>query len=459
MNAKSMLVVGAQFGDEGKGKIVDLLVERGGVETVVRYNGGANAGHTIVLDDGKFPLHQVPSGILHPEVLNIIGAGVVLDPPALLKEIAELRRRHVECSNLRISERAHLVMPWHRVLDAHLGGRLGTTARGIGPCYEDRASRRGIRVGDLVDGDGKVDRDHFHARVHEIGDEKNQLLSRVHGLERLDLDAIVEQYCAAAEDFAGQVTDISDLLEQRNAEGRTVLYEGAQGALLDVDWGSYPYVTSSSCSLGGCTIGVGLDPHPELRFGIVKAYATRVGEGPFPCELGEYDDVKLRDAVEPGQPFPAADEALRAAALAGDDYAMGRWLRLAGAEFGTTTGRPRRTGWLDMVAVRHSIRVSGLNALAVTKLDVLDGLPSLRIGVGYEIRGRRLDRFPSRARDLAQVRPIFEELPGWESLDGATCFEDMPAQAQRYVRRMAELAGVPVRILSVGSHRAQSMLL
>lgn len=454
-----MLVVGAQFGDEGKGKIVDFLVERGGVQTVVRYNGGANAGHTIVLDDGKFPLHQVPSGILHPSVMNVIGAGVVLDPPALLKEIGELRHRGISCTNLRISERAHLVMPWHRVLDAHLGGRLGTTARGIGPCYEDRAARRGLRVGDLVDVDGKVDRDHFAERVREVGRDKNILLSRVHGLQPLDLDGIIEQYCSAAEEFADQVADITELLEARQADGSSVLYEGAQGALLDVDWGSYPYVTSSSCGLGGCTIGVGLFPNPDLRLGIVKAYTSRVGEGPFPTELGEYDEVKARDTLRPGQPAPVVDKELQAAALRGDGFAMGRWLRLAGAEYGTTTGRPRRTGWLDMVAVRHSIRVSGLNALAVTKLDVLDGIPALRVAVGYEIGGKRTDRFPSRTRDLEMAEPVYEELPGWASLGGATRFEELPAEAQQYVRRLAELAGVPVQVLSVGSHRSHTMFL
>lgn len=459
MNAKSILVVGGQFGDEGKGKIVDLVVERSGVETVVRYNGGSNAGHTIVLDGGKFPLHQVPSGILHPHVLNLVGAGVVLDPPALVREIAELRARGVACENLRISDRAHLVMPWHRALDAILGGRLGTTSRGIGPCYEDRASRRGLRVGDLVDAAGRVDRGHFANRVREVGQEKNLLLERVHGAPPLDLDRIVDEYCAAAETFAAQVADLSPILEQRAAEGRPVLYEGAQGALLDVDWGSYPYVTSSSCSLGGCAVGVGFDPDPELRLAVVKAYTTRVGEGPFPTELGDPEIVKRRDAVEPGAPLPTLEGGEREAALAGDEEAMGRWLRLAGAEFGTTTGRPRRTGWLDMAAVRHAVRVSGLNALAITKLDVLDGIPALRIGVGYEVRGQRTDRLPSRARDLAAARPVYEELPGWPTLGGAETFEDLPPEARRYVNRMAELAGIPVRILSVGSHRRQSMLL
>ena len=459
MNAKSILVLGAQFGDEGKGRIVDLLVERAGVETVVRFNGGANAGHTIVLDQGRFPLHQVPSGIMHPGVLNLLGAGVALDPEGLMAEIEALQSRGVDCGNLWISDRAHLVMPWHRVLDGHLGGRLGTTARGIGPCYEDRASRRGLRVGDLVDGRGRVDPDDFRARVLEVGAEKNRLLERVHELPALDLDRVVADYTAAGEKLAARVVDGAEVLERRAAEGRRVLYEGAQGSLLDVDWGSYPFVTSSSCSLGGCAVGVGSDPDPELRVGVVKAYATRVGEGPFPTELGDYEVVKRRDALPPGAPLPAPTPAETAGAREGDEEALGRWLRRAGAEFGTTTGRPRRTGWLDMVAVRHAVRLSGLNALAITKLDVLEGLPTLRLGVGYEVHGVRTDRVPSRVRDLAAARPVYEDHPGWESLGGASDVGELPETARRYLDRIAELAGVPVRVVSVGSHRSRAFVL
>jgi len=459
MNFRSLLVLGAQYGDEGKGKIVDLLVEKAGVGTVVRFNGGANAGHTIVLEDSRFALHQVPSGILHPQVMNLIGAGVALDPLRLLEELQDLRQRGVECANLRISDRAHLVMPWHHVLDGHLGGRLGTTARGIGPCYEDRAARCGLRVGDLVDAHGRVDFRHFAARVREVGAGKNRLLTSQYGLAPLDLDEILTACTEAAPAFASQVADISGILDERAQAGHRVLYEGAQGALLDVDWGTYPYVTSSSCSLGGCAVGIGSDPAPEVRLGVVKAYATRVGEGPFPGELGDSVRVKQRDALSAGSPLPEMDSAQKAAALAGDEEAMGRWLRLAGAEFGTTTGRPRRTGWLDMVAVRHAVRVSGLNALAVTKLDVLDGIPTLKIAVAYEIRGERTTRMPSRVRDLAVAQPVYEEFAGWTSLDGATRFEELPPQAQVFVQRLAELAGVPVRVLSVGRRRSQSLLL
>ncbi len=459
MDVRSLLVLGAQYGDEGKGKIVDLLVERARVGTVVRFNGGANAGHTIVLEDGRFALHQVPSGILHPEVMNLIGAGVALDPLRLVEELRDLRRRGVECTNLRVSDRAHLVMPWHHVLDGHLGGRLGTTARGIGPCYEDRAARCGLRVGDLVDARGRVDLKHFAARVREVGTAKNLMLTRQYGLDPLDLDEILTACTEAAQVFAPQVADISELLEERNRAGHRVLYEGAQGALLDVDWGTYPYVTSSSCSLGGCAVGVGLNPAPEMRMGVLKAYATRVGEGPFPGELGDPERVKQHDARPAGSPLPQMTSAQREAALAGDQEAMGRWLRLAGAEFGTTTGRPRRTGWLDMVAVRHAVQVSGLNALALTKLDVLDGIPTLKMAVAYEIHGERTTRMPSRVRDLGVARPVYEELPGWSCLGGATRFEDLPPQAQVFVQRVAELAGAPVRVLSVGGRRSQSLML
>ncbi|HXE72890.1 MAG TPA: adenylosuccinate synthetase, partial [Candidatus Nitrosotenuis sp.] len=346
-----------------------------------------------------------------------------------------------------------LVMPWHRVLDAHLGGRIGTTARGIGPCYEDRAGRRGLRLGDLVE-EGRVDRDHFARRVGEVLEEKNRILQRVYGLEPLEAEPIVESYSRAAEVFASQVGDTSELLFRLKAQGRVILYEGAQGALLDVDWGTYPFVTSSSVSLGGCCVGTGIDPEPELRLGVVKAYATRVGEGPFPTELGDYALVKERDRA----PLSPLSDEERRRALEGDDYLMGRWLRAAGAEFGTTTGRPRRCGWLDLVAVRHAIRFSGINALALTKLDVLDGIPRLKVAVAYRLGGRQIDTFPSRARHLAECQPVYEEMPGWQSLAGAGSLEEMPPEARAYVRRIEELTGVPAVILSLGSHRSRSLV-
>ncbi|MEW6277780.1 MAG: adenylosuccinate synthetase [Candidatus Eremiobacterota bacterium] len=459
MKAASYLVVGGQFGDEGKGKIVDLLVQEGGVDVVVRYNGGANAGHTIVLDDGKYPLHLLPSGILHPRVMNLISAGVVVDPLHLVKEMQNLKNRGFDCENLRISDRAHLVMPWHRAIDAHLGGRIGTTARGIGPCYEDRASRRGVRVGDLVDENGQVDRDHFARRVRELVAERNELMQKVYGLEPLDAERILEDYFGAAEQIKHLVTDTADLLEQFTRESKVVLFEGAQGTLLDIDWGTYPYVTSSSVSLPGCQLGSGLFVVPELRLGVVKAYATRVGEGPFPSELGDYDTIKERDTFPPGQPLPEVSAEDRQQALRGDDYLMGRWLRLAGSEFGTTTGRPRRCGWLDLVAVRQAVRMSGLNAIALTKLDILNGIPRLKLAVAYEFQGRQTRAFPARSHRLSEYRPVYEEMPGWEHLEGVTSFETLPQAAQNYIRRIEEYAGVPVKLLSVGSHRTQSLFL
>lgn len=457
MRKPSTLVVGTQFGDEGKGKIVDLLVQRGDLDVVVRFNGGANAGHTIVLDDGKYPLHLIPSGILHPETINIIAAGVVLDPLFLVKEIENLRGRKVSCDNLFISDRAHLVMPWHRAIDAHLGGRLGTTAKGIGPCYEDRAARRGIRVGDLVDEEGRVDKDHFARRVREVAQEKNQLIENVYGLEPLDPEAILAEFLEAAEVFREKVRDTGALIEQLLGQGKAFLYEGAQGSLLDVDWGSYPYVTSSSVGLAGCYVGTGNCVLPEHRLGVVKAYSTRVGEGPYPAELGEYARIKVEDVVQPGTSLPPLTEEQRQLALAGDDYWMGRWLRSAGAEYGTTTGRPRRCGWLDVVAVRHAVRMSGLNGLALTKLDVLDGIPRLKVCVAYEYRGQRVETFPGRIHHLDDYRPIYEELEGWDSLAGAECYQDLPARARNYVERLEEWIGVPARIVSIGSHRSQSL--
>ncbi len=459
MKANSFLVVGAQFGDEGKGKVVDLLVEQADIDVVVRYNGGANAGHTIVLDDGKYPLHLIPSGILHPEVCNIVAAGVVIDPLSLVEELDNLGGRGVTCDNLWISDRAHLVMPWHQRVDAHTGGKIGTTARGIGPCYEDRASRRGLRVGDLIDESGQVDKDHFSTRLREVGQEKNRLLTKLYGLEPVDLEEALEKIFAAAERFRSKVTDTAVLIDRLLAEKKGFLFEGAQGSLLDIDWGTYPFVTSSSVSLAGCHLGSGNFVLPELRLGVVKAYGTRVGEGPFPAELGDYATIKKKDRVQPGGNLPELTDQEKRAANAGDDYLMGRWLRQAGHEYGTTTGRPRRCGWLDMVAVRHAVRLSGLNGLALTKLDVLSHIPKLKICLGYSCHGQRLESFPARSHRLPDCEPIFEELDGFGSLDGVTRLDELPPNALAYVRRVEELAGVPVRVLSVGQHRAQSLVL
>lgn len=453
MSERRVLIVGAQYGDEGKGKIVDLLVQREKMEVVVRYNGGNNAGHTIVLDDGKYPLHLLPSGILHSEVHNVIGAGVVIDPGGLAGEISNLRQKGFSCENLHISARAHLVLPWHKKLDAHLGKKIGTTARGIGPCYEDRASRRGLRVGDLVDEKGRVDKDHFRARFQEVAQEKNLILTRCFELDPVDVAAELEAIFEVAETFCHQVTDVAALLQDLDARKKSILFEGAQGSLLDLDWGSYPYVTSSSVALSGCYLGSGGHLLPGRRIGIVKAYATRVGEGPFTGELGEYETIKSEKREQ------AMSEQDRQAALSGDDYQMGRWIRQAGQEYGTTTGRPRRTGWLDLVALRHAVRLSGLNGLALTKLDVLAGIPKLKLCTSYTLDGAPLNQFPPRIHQLARCRPVYEEWEGFDGWDEVSDFTQLPSQAQAFVRRIEELAGVPVQILSVGQHRDQSLFL
>ncbi|MFN8613023.1 MAG: adenylosuccinate synthetase [Vulcanimicrobiota bacterium] len=457
MSRPSILIAGAQFGDEGKGKIVDLLVQKGDLDVVVRFNGGANAGHTIVLDDGKYPLHLIPSGILHKETINIIAAGVVVDPLFLVKEIENLKTRGISCDNLFISDRAHMVMPWHRAIDAAQGGRLGTTAKGIGPTYEDRAGRRGIRVGDMIDENGQIDLEHFSQRVRDVCAEKNNLFQKVHNLEPLDAEQIIQEFVKAAEVIKGKVRDTGAMIADLITQGKSFLYEGAQGSLLDVDWGTYPYVTSSSVGLAGCYVGTGNCVLPEVRMGVVKAYGTRVGEGHFPAELGEYARIKEQDKVSPGGTLPPLTAEERSLALNGDDYWMGRWLRAVGAEYGTTTGRPRRCGWLDIVAVRQAVRMSGLNQIALTKLDVLDGIPKLKVCVAYEYQGKRTTDFPARIHHLHDYKPVYEELEGWDSLGKATSFEELPEQAKAYVKKLEEWIGVPIKIVSVGSHRASSL--
>lgn len=453
----SVLIAGAQFGDEGKGKIVDLLVQKGDLDVVVRFNGGANAGHTIVLDDGKYPLHLIPSGILHKETINIIAAGVVVDPLFLVKEIENLKGRNIFCDNLFISDRAHMVMPWHRAIDAHQGGRLGTTAKGIGPCYEDRAGRRGLRIGDLVDENNQIDTEHFSQRVREVCKEKNEIFSKVHGLAPLDPEPIINEFVTAAAVFKDKVRDTGAYIAQLLNEGKNFLYEGAQGSLLDVDWGTYPYVTSSSVGLAGCYVGTGNCVLPEVRMGVVKAYGTRVGEGVFPAELGDYERIKEQDKVAPGGTLPPLTDDEKKQALNGDDYWMGRWLRSVGAEYGTTTGRPRRCGWLDIVAVRQAVRMSGLNQIALTKLDVLDGIPRIKVCVAYDYKGKRVTDFPARVHHLGDYTPIYEELQGWDTLGKATEFNQLPQTAQDYVLKLEEWIGVPIKIVSVGSHRASSL--
>ncbi len=428
----NVVVVGAQWGDEGKGKVVDLLTEH--AQVVVRFQGGNNAGHTLVVGGQKTVLHLIPSGILHGGKTCVIGNGVVLDPVVLLKEIDSLRTRGVlkDKSQLLISEHAHVILPWHKHLDtlreqSRGGGKIGTTGRGIGPAYEDKVARRGIRVRDLLDATRL--RKRIKERLATVADELEGLarLARTEA-PMFSEDALVTEYLALGQRLAEYVGDCSLFLTGELRKGSRVLFEGAQGTLLDIDHGTYPFVTSSNCVAGNAAVGSGIGPTAIDRvMGITKAYTTRVGSGPFPTEL---------------------------------DNALGEQLRKVGDEFGATTGRPRRCGWLDAVVLRYAVRVNGLWGLALTKLDVLSGIESLKIATGYELDGQRIEELPGDLEDLSRVVPIYEELPGWEeSLADARTMEDLPAAAQRYVRRVEELAGVPVVCVSVGAERGATILL
>ena len=428
----NVVVVGAQWGDEGKGKVVDLLTEH--AQVVVRFQGGNNAGHTLVVGTQKTVLHLIPSGILHAGKTCVIGNGTVIDPTVLMREIDGLKARGlvVDSARLQISENAHVILPWHKHVDllrekSRGGGAIGTTGRGIGPAYEDKIARRGIRVKDLLD----IDR--LRRRVKErlpgVLDELAQLARASKSEEPLlDAEAIVTEYAALGARLKELVSDCSLFITGEIRKGSRILFEGAQGTLLDVDHGTYPYVTSSNTVAANAAVGSGIGPTAIDRvMGISKAYTTRVGGGPFPTEL--HDET-------------------------------GERLRKVGDEFGSTTGRARRCGWLDTVVLRYAARVNGLWGLALTKLDVLSGLPALQIGTGYELDGRRISELPGDLEDFSRVKPVYEELPGWEqSLAGARTIEDLPPAAQRYVRRVEELVGVPVVCISVGAERGETILL
>jgi len=420
--ANCVAVVGAQWGDEGKGKIVDVLAER--ADIVARYQGGANAGHTVHVEGEEFVLHLIPSGILYPGVRCLLGNGTVVDPWTLLDEMEDLEAREIDLDRrLGVSSRAHLVLPYHRTLDRALEAsrgvdRIGTTGRGIGPAYRDKVNRTGLRVGDLRD----------PGRTREVVEaacrSASGTLEGIGSAERVDADEVMEALEEVRPRILELATDVGEEIREGLGEGRRVLLEGAQGSLLDIDHGTYPFVTSSTTTAGGAAAGVGIGPTMiEEVIGVVKAYTTRVGNGPFPTEL-------------------AGEEA--------------EHLRTLGDEFGATTGRPRRPGWFDGVAVHFAAGVNGLTGLAVTKLDVLDSFPELRVSVGYTLEEEPLARFPDSAGELERVRPIYETLPGWEAdTTAARRWEDLPPKARAYLRRLEQLAGAPIRYVSVGSARRE----
>ncbi|WP_106396473.1 adenylosuccinate synthase [Actinocorallia populi] len=421
----AIVLVGAQWGDEGKGKATDLL--GGKVDYVVRYQGGNNAGHTVVIGDKSYALHLLPSGILSPDVVPVIGNGVVIDPGVLLQEIDGLKARGIDCERLLISANAHLIMPHHRALDKvserYLGkARIGTTGRGIGPAYGDKIARMGVRVQDLFD-PGILQK-----KIELSLREKNQVLTKVYNRRPILVDPIVEEYLEYGERMRPYVADTELVVNRALDEGKVVLLEGAQGTLLDIDHGTYPFVTSSSPTAGGACAGSGVGPTKVKGvIGILKAYTTRVGAGPFPSEL--------------------LDE-------------MGEYLRTTGGEYGVTTGRDRRCGWFDAVIARYAARVNGITDFFLTKLDVLSGLEQVPVCVAYDVDGVRHDELPSTQTEFHHAKPILEYLPGWqEDITMAKSFDDLPPNAQAYVRRVEELSGAPISAIGVGPGRDQTLTL
>lgn len=414
------IVVGAQWGDEGKGKIVDLLSRD--MDYVARYQGGANAGHTVVHDENQIILHQIPTGILNPDAICIIGSGVVIDPAGLMQEIEMLSNQGIDVSGrLFISHRAHLIMPYHKLLDQVCEEkegekRIGTTGRGIGPAYVDKYSRSGIRIVDLLN------RETLKEKLHKNIQDTNRILKHIYEKEELEPNKIINEYLEFDRKIDEFITDTSLLINQAIKDGKKILLEGAQGTLLDIDFGTYPFVTSSHPISGGACIGLGIGPTKiDKVLGVMKAYTTRVGFGPFPTEFEEE---------------------------------FGNQVRKLGAEFGATTGRPRRCGWLDIVIARYSARVNGIDRFAITKLDVLDTLETLKICTHYRYKEKIIEHFPSESTILLKAEPVYEELPGW-CQDTKDCRDlaDLPIKARQYLEKIEELTEVPIEIISVGSDR------
>ncbi len=421
---KSLVIVGAQWGDEGKGKVIDFLAAQ--ADLVARFQGGDNAGHTVVYGANIFKLHHVPSGILNPSTLCLLGNGMVINPLVLIRELTDLEKRGIDTSNLRISNKAHLIMAYHQALDEAseimLGdNKIGTTGRGIGPAYADKALRRGIRAADFTD------YEQFREKLAGLLPLQNKMLREVYNRQELSLDELLDLYRPAFERLAPLVTDTSLILEKALSEGKKVLFEGAQGALLDIDHGTYPFVTSSSTVAAAAASGSGVGPAAlSGTIGVLKAYTTRVGSGPFPTEdLGE----------------------------------AGEQLRERGNEFGTTTGRPRRCGWFDAVIARYAARINGLSGLALTKLDVLSGLEVVNMAHSYRCGGEIMDNFPGSVDQLKQCEPLYESFPGWdEDLSRARQLSDLPRAARDYIEAIEEAVGVKVDLVSVGPDRSQTIV-
>jgi len=424
--ANTVVVIGTQWGDEGKGKIVDLLTDQ--ASAVVRFQGGHNAGHTLVIDGEKTVLHLIPSGVLRDGVQCLIGNGVVLSPEALLSELTQIETSGVPArQRIVISEACPLILPYHIALDqarelARGSKAIGTTGRGIGPCYEDKEARRGIRVGEMMQAE------HFAARLAEVLEYHNFSLQHYFKVEPLDYQKMLDESLAQAEQIRGMVGDVSAILHQRIANGERIMFEGAQGALLDIDHGTYPYVTSSTTTAGGAASGSGVGPRDiEYILGIVKAYATRVGAGPFPTEL---------------------------------DDACGQHMGDRGHEFGATTGRKRRCGWLDLVALKRSLRINSVSGLCITKLDVLDGLETIRLAVAYRFHGEEILIPPLGADNFEACEPVYIDMPGWrESTVGLRSWDDLPPAAIDYLRKIEDICEVPIAIVSTGPDRSETIVL
>ena len=418
------IILGAQWGDEGKGKVVDMLSEH--ADIVARYQGGANAGHTVCIGDKQYVLHLLPSGMFHEQCICVIGNGVVIDPTALISEIRQLEEAGIRVSGrLLISHNAHLIMPYHKQLDVireQTSARIGTTGRGIGPAYIDKFMRSGIRIVDLLD------RETFASKLKRNIEEKNQILTRVYGETRIDVDALISEYQEFDKSIDEYITDTSLYLHQALQQGKRIIAEGAQGALLDVDHGTYPFVTSSNPTSGGACTGLGIPPTAVNEvIGVAKAYCTRVGHGPFPTE---------------------------------QESEIGERLRTVGHEFGATTGRPRRCGWYDAVAMQYSARINGIQRLVVTKLDVLNDFDEIRICIGYELHGKRLRSFPTDAATLERITPVYESFEGWKtSLADVKTYDQLPRQAQAYLSVLSRYTHAPLWLVSVGPRRDQSIFL